>query len=191
MMSMSRTPGASHDRSQSERTGATALGVVLITLGGVFLFATSVGAAWAQTGWPIFIIVPGLGLFAVAVLGGKSWSGLAVPASIVTTVGVILWCQNAFDLWQTWAYAWALIPTAMGFGLWLHGRMSGRPDLQRQGRPMLITGTVLFVGFAAFFEGLLNLSGLGTTIGMRYALPALLIALGAWLVIVRRPLTHE
>jgi hypothetical protein len=187
-MSTSTGATAPNDRTQPERTAATALGVVLITLGGVFLFAMSVGAAWAQTGWPMFIIVPGLALFAVAVLGGKSWSGLAVPASIVTTVGVILWCQNAFDLWQTWAYAWALIPTAVGFGLWLHGTLSGRSDLQHQGRTMLTVGAVLFVSFAAFFEGLLNLSGIGTTIGMRYALPALLIGLGAWLVVVRRPL---
>jgi hypothetical protein len=187
-MSTSTGAGASNDRTQP---GATVLGVVLITLGGVFLFAIYVGAAWAQTGWPMFVIAPGLALFAVAVLGGKSWSSLAVPASIVTTVGVILWFQNAFDLWQTWAYAWALIPTAVGFGLWLHGATSGRSDLQHQGRTMLIVGASLFVGFAAFFEGLLNLSGIGSSFGVRFAVPALLIALGAWLVVVRRPLTHE
>jgi hypothetical protein len=190
-MSTSTEPGLSGEPTQSERTGTTALGIVLIVLGGVFLFAISRGSGWAEAGWPLFVIAPGVALFAVAIFGGKNWSGLAVPASIVTTVGAILWSQNMFDLWQTWAYAWALIfPTAIGFGLWVHGMLSGRSDLEHQGRSLLMVGAVMFVGFAAFFEGLLNLSGMSSTIGARYVLPALLIALGAWLVVVRRPLTR-
>jgi hypothetical protein len=164
----------------------------LIALGGVFLFAISAGPAWAGTAWPLFVIAPGVALFAVAVLGGKSWSAFAVPASIVTTVGVILWVQNTFNLWETWAYAWALIfPTAVGFGLWLHGTLSGKPELQRQGGGMLLIGVAIFGGFAIFFEGLLNLSGIGANVGAHYVLPALLIAIGAWLAVVRQPLTHK
>lgn len=190
-MPTSTGSNASGESTQADRAGATALGVVLIVLGGVFLFAMMLGSTWAQAGWPLFVILPGLGLFAASVLGGKSWSALAVPASIVTVVGIVLWVQNAFNLWQTWAYAWALIfPTAAGVGLWLHGTLIGNPGLQQQGRNMLIIGAVLVVVFGAFFEGLLNLSGMTSSIAIRFALPAVLIGIGVWLVVIRRPLTH-
>lgn len=44
-------------------------------------------------------------------LGVPSLSGLCIPGSIVTILGLLLllMIQNSFDLWSTWAYAWTLV----------------------------------------------------------------------------------
>jgi hypothetical protein len=78
----------------------------------------------------------------------------------VTTVGLILLVTNTFQLWAVWAYAWALVvPTSIGVGLFLFGGLSGRSRPQRVGQVMATIGIWLFLGFAAFFEGVLNISG--------------------------------
>src|SRR6185312_11166376 len=92
---------------------------------------------------------------------GRGSSGLAIPGSIVTTAGLILLIQNTFGIWQTWAYAWALIvPTAIGVGIWLMGTWGGKLRQQEVGRRMAEIGFIIFLAFAAFFELLVNLSGL-------------------------------
>jgi hypothetical protein len=158
--------------------------VLLVILGTLFLIAPAFGSDWAGRDWPLLVFLPGLGLFAIAVFGGKEWTKLAVPAAIITTVGLILWCQNAFNLWQTWAYAWALVlPTAIGFGQLVEGTLSDRPQLREQGRHSILVGALMFICFAAFFEGLLNLSGLAPVAGARYVLPVLLILIGVGVVV--------
>ena len=173
--------GPSDDSTGSSgSSNGVVAGILLILVGGFFLVAPTLGQVWAERGWPLLVIVPGLGLFAIALFGGKQWSWLAVPASIVTTIGLILWVQNAFNLWQTWAYAWALVlPTAVGFGQLVHGSLADLPDLRQQGRRTLAIGAIMFIGFAAFFEGVLNLSSLPATAEVRYLLPLLLIVVGA------------
>ncbi len=189
--------GAADTPTRGESTGglhsgARFLGILLVMLGGLFLVAPAFGTDWAGRGWPLLVIVPGLGLFAIAVFGGKDCHWLAVPASIITTVGAILWCQNAFNLWQTWAYAWALVfPTAIGFGQLLEGTLGERPQLQQQGRHSMLVGALVFICFAAFFEGLLNLSGLAPVAGLRYLLPLLLILIGVGVLVQGRARQHS
>jgi hypothetical protein len=118
------------------------------------------------------------------VQGGRAAGGLAYPASIVTTVGLILLFQSYTGAWQTWAYAWALIaPTAVGVGQWLHGRLRDDAATQARGRRAAESGLVLFAGLAAFFELALNLSGFfaGTAAGSVLALG--LVAAGAYLLL--------
>lgn len=189
----SAAPAPSTPPRVGENAGALVLGVLLIVLGAVFLARPVLPAEWSQFGWPLFILLPGLALFLAVLAGGRSWGGLAVPASIVTAVGLILFVQNALNLWQTWAYAWALIfPTSVGLGLWIQGEWFGDPALAKQGRTMLLIGASIFAVGIAFFEGLLNLSGLAETSLVRYGGALILIAVGAILLLARplRPSPH-
>ena len=44
--------------------GGVVLGIVLIALGGLFLIDRAVGIDLARDGWPLFVIVPGVLLYA-------------------------------------------------------------------------------------------------------------------------------
>ena len=96
-------------------------------------------------------------LIAFAV-GPRSAAGLAIPGCVVTTIGLILAIQNTFGLWQTWAYAWALIPASVGLGLRLQSERLGQPRAERVGTRMFEAFLFVFVVGFVFFELILNLS---------------------------------
>src|SRR5260370_11723999 len=110
------------ERSSSNQA-ATIGGVVLVGLGVLFLVQQAFGFDIGHYGWPLFVILPGLAFLGAFALGPRSASGLAVPGCVVTTVGLILAVQNTFNLWETWAYVWALIPASVGLGLRLMGEL--------------------------------------------------------------------
>jgi hypothetical protein len=140
--------------------GNAALGFALIAIGGLLLFQRLTGFDVWHYLWPFFVIIPGLVFLVAAFLSGRSASGLAIPGTIITTTGLLLLVQNTFQIWQTWAYAWALVaPTSVGLGIWLAGLLSGQVGQQRAGRRVAEIGLALFVAFTAFFEILLRLSG--------------------------------
>ena len=104
----------------------------------------------------------------------------------MTGTGLVLLVLNATGQWQVMAYAWTLIvPTSIGVGLWLWGLRTGETSRVRRGRRLAAVGLALFLGFAAFFELLLNLSGIfaGGIAGV--VLPLVLIGLGAFLLLRR------
>jgi hypothetical protein len=165
----------------NDRRGAIVLGTILIIIGGAFLVSNVVGFE-LEAAWPLFIIVPGLVLFGAAfAVGGEPGSGFAVAGSIVTTVGLVLAVQEATDLYETWAYAWALVaPGSVGFGLVLYGLLTRQPRLVSAGLPTLGVGLALFLGFGLFFEGVIGLSGVPE---LQNLLPVGLVVLGFVLVI--------
>jgi hypothetical protein len=170
--------------SHRERT----IGVLLVALGAFFLFAQLFGVSLGRYGWPLFVLIPGVVLFAVAALGGRSAVGLAVPGSVVSTIGLILFVQNLTGRFETWAYVWALIPMAVGLGLYLQGTWTASEKLRREGRRVSSTGLVMLVAFGAFFELFIFQNLTGTVFG-RLWVPALLIAAGVYLLYRRsRPL---
>jgi len=166
-----------------ERRAAVVLGTILIVVGGAFLVSNALGFR-LEAAWPLFIIVPGAVLFGAAFLvGGEPGSGLAVAGSIVTTVGLVLAVQEATGLYETWAYAWALVaPGAVGFGLTVYGLLTGQPKITSAGLPVLGVGLALFLGFALFFEGVVGLSG-DRVPALRELLPIALVVLGVVLVV--------
>ena len=106
--------------------------------------------------WPLWIVVPGVamlvGSFALPQRGG---SGSRSRARSSRSSALILWVQETYDAYSTWAYAWALVaPTAPGLGMLLYG---ARPARRRAGRATgcgrRLVGLGLFLGFALFFEG--------------------------------------
>lgn len=145
----------------TETRGMLVLGALLLFIGALALVGRGVGVDVFDLGWPLFVVLPGLALFALAVsVGGAPGAAIAVPAGIVTMVGVVLAVQNATDLWATWAYAWALVaPGGVGVGLLAYGSVTGQPDFVRAGLPIFGVGLALFLGFGLFFEGVLGLNG--------------------------------
>jgi hypothetical protein len=141
--------------------GTIALGVALLVIGALALLGRLLSIDILGLGWPLFVLIPGLILFAAGVVvGGRAGLGLAIPGGIVSMVGVVLSVQAATGLWATWAYAWALVaPGGVGLALVAYGLLTGQPDLVRNGVPILLTGLGLFVAFGLFFEGVLHLSG--------------------------------
>lgn len=145
----------------TSRRGTVLLGLALVLLGGLALAGRFMNVDLLSLGWPIFVLAPGIVLFAAGVaVGGKAGLGLAIPGGIVSMVGVVLTFQSATGLWGTWAYAWALVaPGGIGLAFVLYGLLTGQGDIARGGVPILLTGIGLFIGFGLFFEGVLDLTG--------------------------------
>jgi hypothetical protein len=161
------------------------LGALLVVAGLVLLIAEYVHFDLGHYGWPLFVIVPGLALLLLGLLVPSS-SGLIMPGAIVTATGMVLAIQNTFELWATWAYAWALIfPCATGLGAALQGRVEGKPRMVQSGIQSAGLGLGLFVLLGAFFEGALHLSGFNVGPLGQAALPLLLIVVGVVLLAFR------
>lgn len=169
--------------------GNAAVGVILVALGTLFLAAQFVdlrpwfGYNFWHYFWPFFVIIPGLALFGGMLVGGRSAGGLAIPGTIITTVGLILLYQNVSNHWQSWAYAWALIPTAVGVGMMISGYWSEQPKQISIGRRMAGISFIVFLAGAVFFEFVLNFSGFARGVAGAVAGPALLIVLGLYLML--------
>ena len=164
--------------------GTIVLGIALVVIGGLALLGRGLNVDILGLGWPIFVLLPGIILFAAGVaVGGRAGLGLAIPGGIVSMVGVVLSVQAATGLWATWAYAWALVaPGGVGLALVLYGALTGQADLARNGIPVLLTGLGLFVVFGLVFEGLLHLSGDRFTIAEPLFAATLVILGGAILL---------
>lgn len=135
------------------------LGFSLISLGVLLLLDQFLAIRISRVLWPFFIIIPGVAFFIAMVTGGSERGGLAIPASILTTLGALLLYQAITDHWESWAYAWSLIfPTAVGVGIVLCGARSMNPSLQKTGMGFIKVGLVIFLSAGIFFEMFLNIS---------------------------------
>jgi hypothetical protein len=176
-----------------ERTAggpALVLGVILVLIGIAYLALEFIPRRFleidiAHYGWPLFVIVPGLVLIGVGMtMGGLA--GLCIPGAIVTMTGIVLLVQNAFDIFATWSYAWALVaPGGVGLGMWLQGVVSGSPSLRAAGSRTMGGGLILFMLGAVFFEGVIHVSGRDFGFIGRVLLPLLLIVAGIVLLVRR------
>ena len=146
---------------------ATVMGATLILLGILFLFGRFIISVFdfdlGHYAWPFFIIVPGVLMFIGAfMLERRSGITLAMFGGMVTMTGSILMIQNIFDLYASWAYAWALIaPTSIGLAKLLYGALRGLGDEVRNGLAMAGVGVVIFVVAGAFFELVIGINGFG------------------------------
>ena len=168
----------------SDRRGQVASivgGIILVLLGALFLLQQVVDFDIGAIFWPFFVIIPGLLCLAAVAFGGKESGWLAVPGSIVTTVGLILLFQALTGRYETWAYAWALIPTAAGVGTLLPGLRDEEPSQVAAGRTLIGIGLGLFLAFGAFFE-LLIFHG---SVAAGTFWPLALIAIGIALLFAR------
>ncbi len=162
------------------RTRTSIVGGLLLILLGLFSLAYQVmpeRLAWLQLemGWPLIVVAVGVGLLVFGLLVGAP--GMAIPACIVAGIGLILYWQNATGNYETWSYAWALIPGFVGVGTILNGLLGGGKlrEALEGGFWLILISLVLFAIFGSFLGGL-NLFG--------PYWPALLILLGL-IVLVR------
>jgi hypothetical protein len=135
------------------------LGLLLVALGVVVLVARQIGVdvpgAIGSWGWPLFIIIPGVVLLAVSLVPAPpNGIGFAVAGAVITTVGSLLLYQSQTQDWESWAYAWALIPMAVGAALVVYGLYAQRSKMVRGGLWTAGIATLLFAFGAWFFEGL-------------------------------------
>ncbi len=156
---------------------------MLISLGALFLAVQLVPGLRElmaiEFSWPLLIIGLGVFLFVLGLLVGAP--DMAIPATIVSGIGGLLFWQNSTGNWESWAYAWTLIPGFVGLGMILAGLIGGNLRQRFGGGMALILISALM--FAVF----------GSILGVPFALgsywPVLLIALG--LLILFRPLLRS
>lgn len=141
--------------SQEElrKRGNMVIGLILISLGGLFLLSQIFSFSWVGLVWPFFIILPGALFFLGMVMGGKPAGPLAIPGSIISMTGLILLFQSVIGNFESWAYAWALVfPTAVGIGLIVSGAWSSDQPLVQKGIRWTSIGVIMFLVMGAFFE---------------------------------------
>jgi hypothetical protein len=156
-------------------------GVLLIGLGILFLLGQLFeNFDFWNIFWPSILVVIGVLLFAGMLAGGKSSSGLAIPATILIVLGVMMFFQNLFDYWDSWSYSWTLILFSVGLGIYISGVYAEKDSRRSSGIRLMKLAVILFIIFGIFFELILRGFGGG------YLFPLALILLGLYLL-VRRP----
>jgi hypothetical protein len=130
--------------------------------------------------WPFFVIGFGALFFVGMFAGGKSSAGLAIPGSIITSIGLMLFLQNLFGHWESWAYGWTVIIMSVGLGIFIMGWYTDDSSQRQNGLGVIKIGAILFVIFGGFFEMIFNSFSFS-----KYLLPLVLILLGIYLVVAR------
>ena len=142
---------------QRQQTAAPIVGIVLLAVGlGAFALqqmGVDVAEVLGDGGWPLFVMVPGLILIALSVMpAAPNGVGFAIGGSIVTTVGFLLLYQQATGHWESWAYAWALLPATAGTAMTVYGTATGHSELTSVGLRLAGIGALLFATGFWFFE---------------------------------------
>jgi len=136
------------------------LGLLFVLTGGAFLADLLLpGVRIMAYGWPLIVILLGVIFLIGMLMAGRKGAGLAIPGVLITSLGLLLFLQNTFDLWLTWTYAWALFISAIGIGLLVMNLYLKRIGLRKAGGVLIGIGLVLFVIFGIFFEIILDISG--------------------------------
>lgn len=177
-------PAASSRSSSTASTGMV-LGIILVVVGSLFLALRVADISLGSHAWPLWLVVPGLAMLTGSLaIPPRNGLGLAVPGAILAMVGLVVWVQDAYGLYGTWAYAWALVaPTAPGIAMLLYGGVHGDGDLATDGMRTMLTGIGLFLGFGLFFEGMIGISGHRIE-NLDQVLPYAVIGLGVLLVVL-------
>ncbi len=161
------------------------LGIILVVVGGLFYLSRFVD--FSRLLWPLYVIGPGVLLFILALTGGRKSSNLAIPASVVTAIGLILFSLNLTRDYKAWAYVWALIPAASGLGMVIASNLNDDFALREKGYKTIQAGLSSFLAFGVFFELFIFHSWMNSGL-IAYLLPIGLIATGIYLL--KKPNAH-
>jgi hypothetical protein len=170
--------------SSQRNVGSLVGGALLIIFGALALLGKIFwNLDFWGTFWPFFIIGFGLLFFVGMFAGGRSVSGLAIPGSIITTIGLMLFYQNLTNHWESWSYGWTVILMAVGLGIFIMGAWGQNATQRAAGLRVLRIGVIMFIIFGAFFELIFTA---GRPFGLRSIIfPAGLILLGLYLILTR------
>jgi len=141
------------DRAQRS---SIAFAIVLILIGLWLMAVQFIPAleAFAINGNSWTLIIVAFGLFWL-VMGLVTWTpGFLVPAAIFVGIGSLLYYQNQTGNWESWAYAWTLIPGFVGVGVFCSELLEGkiRSAIVGGGWLVIISAT-LYLIFASFLGG--------------------------------------
>lgn len=132
----------------SRQRSTIVLGMLLILIGLLALFGLGDWLAGLFS-WPLIIV--GVAGFLILIGLLTRTPAMAIPACVVGGIGLLLWWQNATGHWDTWSYAWALIPGFVGVGIVLEGLLSGQSQRGlRSGGWLIVISLVLFAVFGSF-----------------------------------------
>ena len=125
-------------------------GLILILLGAWFLAVQFIPTleAWAHGQWALSVIGVGVIFLLASVL--TNTPGLSIPAFIVGGIGGLLYYQNVTGHWNTWAYAWTLIPGFVGLGLLFFSLQTRDKDTRKAGFIMVFLSMIMFAIFGSF-----------------------------------------
>ena len=125
-------------------------GLILILIGAWFLAVQFVPQleAWASGSWPLTIIGVGAIFLLISIL--SNIPGLSIPAFIIGGIGGLLYYQNVTGDWNTWAYAWTLIPGFVGLGLLFFSIQTKDKGTMSAGFILLFITSILFFVFGSF-----------------------------------------
>ncbi len=161
------------------------LGIILVVVG-VSVLALRVAEVWVGPNpWTLWLVVPGVAMVAASLaIPTRGGLGLAIPGAMLAIVGLILYVQDTWGGYGTWAYAWALVaPTGPGLAMLFYGGLKGDRELAREGLRVTLVGIGLFLGFALFFEGVIGISGHRIE-HLDQVLPYAAIGLGVLLIVL-------
>ena len=146
-------------------------GLILILLGVWFLAVQFIPQLriWAKGNWSLSIIGIGAIFLLVSILNNVP--GLSIPAFIIGGIGGLLYYQNATGDWNSWAYAWSLIPGFVGLGLLFFSLQTKDKGTSTAGFILLYISAILFFIFGSFF---------GASKQIIQFWPLLLILTGVW-----------
>jgi len=149
-------------------------GLILILLGIWFLAVQFVPQLniWAGGNWTLGIIGVAVIFLLVSLL--NNIPGLSIPAFIIGGIGGLLYYQNVTGDWESWAYAWSLIPGFVGLGLLFFSLQSREKEPAKAGLVLLTISAVFFFIFGSF---------LGAPAAIIRFWPLLLIFIGGWSMI--------
>ena len=160
---------------------ALVFGLLLIGLSIVLfierLLDTSILTYW----WPLVLVAFGAAFILGLLMAPKGWAVLAIPGSVLITLGLILFYQLWFNLWGTWTYIWALLIVAFGVGIWIF-------NIQIKDRWLGIVGSILtgagllkYLLFGFIFEKLLHISE--SRIQATFLYIAIIVLTGVWIIL--------
>ena len=146
-------------------------GLILILVGAWFLAVQFVPQleAWAKGQWSLSIIGVAVIFLLASVLTNAS--GLSIPAFIIGGIGGLLYYQNITGAWDTWAYAWTLIPGFVGLGLLFFSLQTRDKGSAKAGFILLFISMIMFAIFGSF---------LGAPKEIIQYWPVILVIAGIW-----------
>ena len=150
-----------------------AWGIILIAIGAFLLVTRVYPAVFNFLDWQFSIIGVGAIFLLAAILTRNG--GLAIPGCILGGIGAILYYQDLTNAWETWSYAWTLIPGFVGVGILLSGL------IDRSGPRFESSGLVLMAISAAGFCIFGGTLGFGWSFGAYW--PLFIIGLGVIVLI--------
>lgn len=149
-------------------------GILLIVFG-LFLLASEIVPGLKQImDWPWIVMGVGVLFILFAIISRNG--GLAVPGSIISGIGAILFYQNLSGNWDTWTFAWTLIPGFVGIGIGLATLIS--PKEQRDGWSASLFLIALSMVMFVVFGGNQFLGW-----NLQFLWPAVIILIGVYLLL--------